>query len=42
MAKDKVPYRPFGGVRIDGLLGHAFLKNYTWTLDFDRRRYLLH
>ena len=30
----------FGGVRIDGLLSHAFLKEYTWTLDFESRRYL--
>ncbi|WP_171064746.1 retropepsin-like aspartic protease, partial [Actinomadura soli] len=30
------PWRSFGGVRIDGLLSHAFLKAYAWTLDFDR------
>jgi hypothetical protein len=29
----------FGGVRIDGLLGHGFLSKYAWTLDFDRRQY---
>ncbi|MBB4911588.1 retropepsin-like aspartic protease [Actinophytocola algeriensis] len=35
----RVPWRDFGGVRIDGLLSWAFLKNYTWTLDFDRHEY---
>jgi hypothetical protein len=30
----------FGGVRIDGLLSHAFLKAYSWTIDFDSREYL--
>ena len=30
----------FGGVRIDGLLSHAFLKRYAWTLDFLNRRYI--
>ena len=30
----------FGGVRIDGVLSHAFLKNYSWTLDFDEHRYI--
>lgn len=29
-----------GGVRIDGLLAHAFLKEYAWTLDFESHRYL--
>jgi hypothetical protein len=28
-----------GGLRIDGLIGHAFLKEYVWTLDFDRMCY---
>lgn len=27
----------FGGVRIDGLISHAFLNRYSWTIDFDRR-----
>lgn len=31
-----------GGIRIDGLLSHAFLKEYAWTIDFDARRYLFH
>jgi hypothetical protein len=30
----------FGGVRIDGLISHAFLKRYAWTIDFDSRHYL--
>ncbi len=30
----------FGGVRIDGLLSHAFLKKYAWTIDFDRHVYV--
>jgi hypothetical protein len=29
----------FGGVRIDGLLSHAFLKRYAWTIDFAARQY---
>jgi hypothetical protein len=29
----------FGGVRIDGLISHAFLKQYAWTIDFDSREY---
>lgn len=29
----------FGGVRIDGLISHAFLKRYVWTIDFDKREY---
>lgn len=35
----KVPWRDFGGVRIDGLLSWGFLSAYTWTLDFDRHEY---
>ncbi len=30
----------FGGVRIDGLLSHAFLRQYEWTLDFETHRYV--
>jgi hypothetical protein len=33
------PWTSFGGVRIDGLLSHAFTQRYAWTLDFDRRVY---
>ncbi len=29
-----------GGVRIDALLSYGFLKNYAWTIDFDRRVYV--
>ncbi len=29
-----------GGVQIDGLISHAFLKQYVWTIDFDRMRYV--
>ena len=35
----KVGDTSFGGVRIDGLISHAFLKHYTWTIDFDERVY---
>ncbi|MBN2349517.1 MAG: hypothetical protein JXJ22_11790 [Bacteroidales bacterium] len=31
--------RYFGGVRIDGLISHAWLKNYAWTIDFDKMVY---
>ncbi|WP_346104395.1 retropepsin-like aspartic protease [Nonomuraea maheshkhaliensis] len=34
------PWRSFGGVRVDGVLTHAFLKAYAWTLDFDEGRYV--
>ena len=40
LAREKVPASSLGGVRIDGLLSHAFLKNYSWTLDFDKHRYI--
>lgn len=29
----------FGGVRIHGLISHAFLKRYVWMIDFDTRQY---
>ena len=32
--------KSFGGVRMDGLLSHAFLKNYAWTLDFSAWKYI--
>ena len=35
----KVGDTSYGGVRIDGLLSHAFLSQYAWTLDFDERRF---
>lgn len=30
----------FGGIRIDGLISHAFLSHYQWTIDFDHQQYL--
>jgi tetratricopeptide (TPR) repeat protein len=32
--------RNFGGVRMDGLISHAFLSNYSWTINFDKYEYL--
>ncbi|MHC4153050.1 MAG: hypothetical protein ACYSSP_13280 [Planctomycetota bacterium] len=32
--------RSFGGVRIDGLISHAFLSKYSWTIDFDKHEYI--
>lgn len=32
--------RSFGGVRIDGLISHGWLKRYSWTIDFDRREFV--
>jgi len=34
------PFGPFGGIKIHGLLSHAFLKHYTWTIDFTKRVYI--
>lgn len=31
----------FGGINVGGLISYGFLKNYAWTLDFDRRVILL-
>jgi len=31
-----------GGVRIDGFISHGFIKNYSWTLDFNERKYFFH
>lgn len=33
-------HRVFERKEIHGLLGHAFLKNYAWTLDFERMKYV--
>lgn len=30
----------YGGVQIDGMLSHAFLNAYAWTIDFDSREYI--
>lgn len=32
--------RNFGGVRIDGLISHAFLFKYSWTINFDKYEYI--
>lgn len=32
--------RNFGGIKIDGLISHAWLKNYSWTIDFERMVYI--
>lgn len=40
LSKDKVPYGRFGKTQIHGLLSHAFLRRYAWTLDFDRHVYI--
>ena len=39
LVKEEQPAESLGGIRIHGLLSHAFLKNYSWTLDFDLHRY---
>lgn len=33
-------FGPFEGVKIHGLLSHAFLKKYAWTIDFSKRRFI--
>jgi Aspartyl protease len=35
----RVPWGSFGGVRIDAMLTNAFLRAYSWTIDFDRHEY---
>lgn len=32
--------RNFAGIRIDGLISHAFLSKYSWTIDFDKQEYI--
>lgn len=32
--------KTFGGVQMHGLLGHAFVKNYSWSLDFENCQYI--
>lgn len=32
--------RVFGGIRIDGLISHAFLSKYSWTIDFNKQEYI--
>ncbi|GGP03345.1 retropepsin-like domain-containing protein [Nonomuraea glycinis] len=38
----RAPWSSFGGIRIHGLLSHAFLSEYAWTLDFDSHEYTFH
>jgi len=38
--EEKDSWGKFGEVRIDGLLSHAFLKHYVWTIDFNKRIYI--
>jgi hypothetical protein len=37
--KNLIKDRNFGGIRIDGLISHAWLKNYSWTIDFENMEY---
>ena len=30
----------WGGIRVDALVSWGFLRHFSWTIDFDRRRYL--
>ena len=30
----------YGGVRMDGLISHAFFCKYSWTIDFDKHKYI--
>jgi tetratricopeptide (TPR) repeat protein len=32
--------RSFGGIRIDGLISHAFLSKYSWTINFENHEYI--
>jgi len=38
--EEKDSWGKFAEVRIDGLLSHAFLKHYAWTIDFNKRIYI--
>jgi hypothetical protein len=38
--KNKQDKSSFGGIRIDGLISHAFLSKYSWTIDFDNFEYI--
>ncbi|MGF1582070.1 MAG: retropepsin-like aspartic protease [Gemmataceae bacterium] len=37
--KKKAILSTLGGVDIHGLISHTFLSRYTWTIDFDQRKY---
>ena len=30
----------YGGIRMDGLISHAFFCKYSWTIDFDKHEYI--
>ncbi|MGE0762919.1 MAG: retroviral-like aspartic protease family protein [Bdellovibrionales bacterium] len=34
-----ISFSNFGGVEITGLIGHAFLNKYSWTIDFEKMSY---
>ena len=36
----ELDFGPYEGVKIHGLLSHAFLKKYAWTIDFSKRIYI--
>ncbi|MFC2004742.1 retropepsin-like aspartic protease [Chloroflexota bacterium] len=40
IAPENFANSPLGGIEIHGVLSHAFLNNYAWTLDFDQHRYI--
>lgn len=37
--QDEITFGDFGGVEISGLIAHAFLRSYSWTIDFERMSY---
>lgn len=37
--QEQIPFRNFGGVKISGLIAHAFLNKYRWTIDFENMKY---
>lgn len=41
LAIHKADYQPtsFGGVALHGMISHAFLEHYVWTIDFDTHTY---
>jgi len=40
LTTSEMDFGPYEGVKIHGLLSHAFLKKYAWTIDFIRRIYI--
>lgn len=39
--REKLPVQSLGGVEIHGSLSHGFLKNFKWSIDFNRMKYWL-